>query len=256
MEGTVSYAVPPNALRVFHGFRNNDLLGQDRYLEILGQTFMPGTPYMLAPLGLAAYLPGVVVGEQDPGVLNEFAIIAYTSQRAWEHIMKQTLRGRVYDQTHGGVYDMKRSGASFPAFVEHLPPIAADPYYLFDCATDWQLGTTRVFVGAPASPKISPVTFREALRTFIQKSIPDLRTSGFDQCVVMPADNYVVIWAHANGPVKESFPQWEELRAAARAVAILDAHRIVCAGEPPPITLTQTAALNFIFLRNSAMFLR
>ena len=79
---TISYAVPATALRVFHGFRNQTL-DQDQYLRALGQTFMPGTPYMLAPLGLAAYLPGIVVGEQDSRVPHEFAIIAYPSPETW-----------------------------------------------------------------------------------------------------------------------------------------------------------------------------
>jgi len=255
VEGTVSYAVPPNALRVFHGFRNKTL-SQDRYLDSLGRTFMPGTPYMLAPLGLAAYLPGVIVGEDNTNVPNEFAIIAYASQDAWQHIMNQTLRGRVYNQTHGGVYDMSRSGASFPVSVEHLPPIATDPYYLFDSATDWQLGNTRVFVGVPTSPSVTPVTFRQAIRTFVQESIPHQSSSGVDQCVVMPGDNYAVIWTHVTCSAKGSFPDWGELRSTVRVVANLDAHRVLCADEPPPIMLTQTAALNFIFLRNPTMFLR
>jgi len=255
VEGTISYAVPPSALRVFHGFRNQTL-SEDQYLRVLGQTSMPGAPYMLAPLGLAAYLPGVVVGEQNAEVLNEFAIIAYPSQEVWQHIMNQTLRGRVYNQMHGGVFDLSRSGASFPVFINDLPTIATDPYYLFNCATDWQLGVTRVFVGAPASESVTPFEFRQAIRIAAEKSIPRLSASRFDQCVVMPADRYVVIWTHASTAVKESVPGWEELGATVRVIANLDAQRILCPDEPPPITLTQTTALNFVFLRTPGMFLK
>jgi hypothetical protein len=254
LETNISYAVPATALRVFHGFRNPSL-NQDQYLHSLGQTFMPGTPYMLAPLGLAAYLPGIVVGEQDPRVPNEFAIIAYPSPEIWDHIMHQTLRGRVYDQTHGGVYDPRRSGASFPVFVKHLPPIATDPYYLFDCLTDWQVGVTQVLIGAPIDNSVAPSEFRNAVRSAVETSIPQLERLGFDQCVVMPGDGYVVIWSHANASDKAGIPDWKVLGAKVRVIANLTARRIVCRDEPSPITLTQTAALNFVFLRAPGMFL-
>src|SRR5438105_15957297 len=119
MDLAISYAVPADSLRVFHGFRN-DTLTDPAFRKTLGQTFMPGTPYMLAPLGLSAYLPGVVVGEASPDVPNEFAIIAYPSQQVWKQIMNDTLRGRVYNSTHGGVYDLKRCGASFPVPLNPL----------------------------------------------------------------------------------------------------------------------------------------
>lgn len=251
---TISYAVPATALRVFHGFRNQTL-DQDQYLRALGQTFMPGTPYMLAPLGLAAYLPGIVVGEQDSRVPHEFAIIAYPSPETWDHTMHQTLRGRVYDQTHGGVYDPRRSGASFPVFIKHLPLTATDPYYLFDCLTDWQVGVTRVLIAAPKDGSITPSVFRQSLRSVAGGSIAQLEKLGFDQCVVMPGDGYVVIWSHAAAPVPEGMPDWKLLGADVRVIANLDAQRVICRDEPPSVTLTQTTALNFVFMRMPGFFL-
>lgn len=254
METTMSYAVPANALRVFHGFRNQTL-AQDQYLAALGQTFMPGTPYMLAPLGLAAYLPGVIIGDPSPDVPNEFAIIAYPSQDVWQHIMNGTLRGRVYNQTHGGVYDLKRSGASFPTTLAHLLPLETDPYYVFDGATDWQTGVTSVFVGAPADSTVTGPEFRKAIRAGVERSIPQLNTIGIDQCVVMPGDGYVVIWSHASGPIKNGVSDWTSFGPNVRVIASVEAQRILCRDEPPTVPLAQTTALNFIFLRSQGMFL-
>jgi len=217
MESTVFFAVPKNALRVFHGFRNQTL-SDDAYHTALGQTFMPGTPYMLAPLGLAAYLPGVVIGDPSPDVPNEFAIIAYPSQDVWHHIMNDTLRGRVYNQTHGGIYDLKRSGASFPESLKHLPAVATDPYYSFDGATDWQVGVTRIFVGVPADTSIAGEAFRKIVRTAVENSIGYLTSIGIDQCVVMPGDGYVVIWSHASGEIGAGLPDWQSMGSNVRTV--------------------------------------
>ena len=255
MESTVSFAVPANALRVFHGFRNQTL-SDEAYHTALGQTFMPGTPYMLAPLGLAAYLPGVVVGDSNPEVPNEFAIIAYPSQQIWQYIMNDTLRGRVYNQTHGGVYDLKRSGASFPEPLKHLPVVATDPYYLFDGATDWQVGVTRVFVGAPVDASVAGGIFRKIVRTAAEDSVGYLTSIGIDQCVVMPGDDYVVIWSHASGEIGDGLPDWQSVGSTVRTVVNMEAQRVLCHGEPPTVDVKQTTALNFIFLRRQGMFLR
>ena len=254
MDNTISYAVPPDSLRVFHGFRNQTLT-DEAYRTTLGQTFMPGTPYMLAPLGLSAYLPGVIVGEPSPDVPNEFAIIAYPSQQVWKHIMNDTLRGRVYNSTHGGVYDLNRSGASFPVSLRHLPEVATDPYYVFEGSTDWQTGETQVFVGAPADATVPAADFRHAVRHGVSEAMKAWGDVAIDQCIVMPGDAYVVIWVHARLPLEAGTPDWGYFGPKVRKVASMKAQRIICPGEPPTVTLTQTTALNFIFLRNPELFL-
>jgi hypothetical protein len=62
---------------------------------------------VLQPLGLAACLPGVLANPA-PGLLHAFALICYPSQANWNQGMNGTLRGRVYNQTHGGVYALPR----------------------------------------------------------------------------------------------------------------------------------------------------
>ncbi|MGB0063716.1 MAG: hypothetical protein WBP85_04655 [Terracidiphilus sp.] len=252
MESTISYAVPPNSLRIWHGFRNQTLTEQ-AYKTTLGQTFMPGTPYMLAPLGLAAYLPGVIVGEKSPDVPNEFAIIAYPSQQVWSHIMNDTLRGRVYSSTHGGVYDLQRSGASFPVALKHLPEMATDPYYLFDGSTDWQTGTTKIFVGAPADNTVTGNDFRHAVRQGIEAIVKN--SNAIDQCIVMPGDAFVVIWVHSETAFDIKLPDWSNLGPKVRTIAHMDSQRVICRSEPPTVTLDQTLALNFVFLRAAENFL-
>src|ERR1700732_1877327 len=97
-EHPINYATPTSAIRVFCGF-NRPELNEAQFFTQLGQTFMPGTPYMLQPLGLAAYLPGVVSNPQ-PGLPHEFALICYPSAAVWRRASSETLRGRVYSQTH------------------------------------------------------------------------------------------------------------------------------------------------------------
>src|SRR5579862_1466214 len=131
---TLSFAIPTEAIRVFCGFPNSQL-SEAQFFTQLGQTFMPGTPYMLQPLGLAAYLPGVLHAP-PAGAPHEFALICYPSQAVWNESMNGTLRGRVYNQTHGGVYAMPPSGAAFPVCIDHLPSSVVDPYFLFPTPID------------------------------------------------------------------------------------------------------------------------
>jgi hypothetical protein len=119
---TLSYATPTEAIRVFCGFPNAQL-AEPAFFRQLGQTFMPGTPYMLQPMGLAAYLPSVL-SQPAAGLPHEFALICYPSKAVWDHAMNQTLCGRVYNQTRGGVYAMPPSGAAFPVLIDHLPPLS------------------------------------------------------------------------------------------------------------------------------------
>src|SRR5690242_929047 len=111
-DSNISFAIPTESIRVFWGFPVSQLNEQQFFLQ-LGRTFMPGTPYMIRPLGLAAYLPGVL-SNPAPDLPHEFALICYPSQEVWRQAMTQTLRGRVYNQTHGGVYAMPPSTAAFP----------------------------------------------------------------------------------------------------------------------------------------------
>ena len=79
--------------------------------------------------------------------------------------------------------------------------------------------------------------------------------SGIDQSIVMPGDAYVVVWVDSTLPLQADTPDWGYFGPRVRQIASMDAQRIICRGEPPTVTLNQTSALNFIFLRNPGMFL-
>jgi hypothetical protein len=243
-----AYEVPASALRVFTGYRKPDLPA-DRFRQLLASAFMPGTPYMLQPLGLAAYLPAVTAKDDktQPTVPDEFAIIAYPSQEKWRQIMNDTLRGRVYNQTHGGVYDAK-SHASFPVSLDRLPVQATDPYYLFEVATDWQAGRTAVFIATGPSA-------RAAARSAVLQARPTLNNAGIDQCVVTAGDDWVILWLHSlSGDPTPLLTT--SFVPGLTPLAAMQARRIVCVGEPPNVQLQSNDALNFIFVRATEHFLQ
>jgi len=210
---------------------------------------MPGTPYMLIPLNLSAYLPGAIVGDSDPELPDEFAIIAYPSQEVWNHDIHETLRGRVYNQMHGGVYDLKRSGASFPTNWSNVPEDGLIPYYLFETLTDWQSGATRVVVGARTDTATRADAMRRHVRRNAGSTIERLAVQGFDQAIVMPGAGYCVIWMHSISPSSEELDP-DIFGPASRTILNMDATRVQCGEEPLALTISQTTALNFIFERN------
>jgi hypothetical protein len=249
---TVSYAIQAEAIRVFCGFRNPNL-SEAQFFTQLGQTFMPGTPYMLQPLGLAAYLPGVL-SNPAANLPQEFALICYASPEVWDKAMHSTLRGRVYNQTHGGVYAMPPSGASFPAFVENLPGTAVDPYYLFQQATDWQVGGSKVAVAGKLKVGQSGVDFRTELRSALLNQRSKLEGAGIGQVVTVARDDFAVIWFHSlSGDLQLDT---DFLSGVLSVPTVLENQRVVCVDEPPILNITKSSAYNFIFLRESKYFLR
>ena len=248
----VSHAVPPEAIRVFLGFPRPEL-SQAQFFSELGSTFMPGTPYMLQPLGLAAYLPGVSFNPA-PGLPHEFALICYPSVEVWQAAMHDTLRGRVYNQTHGGVYATPPSGAAFPVHLDNLPPTAADPFYLFSGALDWQTGATRVAVAAKRDPQQSGLAFRAALRNALAAARQGMAATGIDQAIVSARDESVVLWFHC--AADEVTVDLGFLASIVAPSSVLENRRVICRDEPPVLAITGAAAYNFIFLREPKYFLR
>ena len=250
-DANLSYATPTEAIRVFCGFPKRQFT-EAQFFTQLGQTFMPGTPYMLQPLGLAAYLPGVLANPA-PGLPHEFALICYPSQANWNQGMNGTLRGRVYNQTHGGVYATPPSGAVFPVFVDNLPPLAADPFFLFQTAIDWQTGVTHVVVAAKRDAAQSGADFRLALRAALAAERQALLEAGIDQVVVTAPDAFSVIWMH--GVARDFAVPLAFLSRVLAAPTVLRNERVICVEEPPTLSIAASSAFNFIFLREAKYFL-
>jgi len=250
---TISYAIRPEAIRVFVGFPNATLT-EPQFFTQLGQTFMPGTPFMLQPLGIAAYLPGVL-SNPAPNLPHEFALICYASADVWDKGMRGTLRGRIYNQTHGGVYAMPPSGAAFPVEAGHLPDTAVDPYYLFSSVlTDWQTGATKVAVAGRPAAIVDGGPFRANLRQRLLAQLPALAAAGIDQVIVTSSDHFAVMWFHA--PANDFALDLTFLQNAVDNPTVMTNQRIICVDEPPTLNITTSSAYNFIFLREAKYFLR
>jgi hypothetical protein len=251
-ESSLYYAVPSEAIRVFVGFHNPQL-SEAQFFAQLGRTFMPGTPYMLQPLGLAAYLPGVL-SNPAPGLPHEFALICYPSQSNYTQAMTGTLRGRVYSQTHGGVYVLPPSSAAFPVLLDHLPPTGVDPFFLFPIPVDWQTGVTHVAVAGKKDAAQSGDEFRQAIRTAWLTQRPSLQGAGIDQVIVTTTDAFSVFWMH--GSTDELQLPLDFLSAILATPTVLRNERILCMDGPPTVTITASTAFNFIFVREPRYFLR
>src|SRR5687768_431106 len=109
----VTTPVGPLSIRVFAGYQLPALTREAFYKE-LSDTFMPGTPFMLAPLGLSAYVPAVLDLDPAAGMPDEVAIIVYASVDAYNAARRESLQGRMYTHSHAGVFDMARSRGQFP----------------------------------------------------------------------------------------------------------------------------------------------
>jgi len=249
----ILYATPNNAVRVFYGFRSPELTSA-QFLDGLGETFMPGTPYMLRPVGLAAYLAGAIPEEDGSSCPQEVGLVTWPSQEVQRHATRETLRGRVYTQSHGGVYERARTTARFAVPVTTLPPDFIDPFYLFENNTDWQLGTTYLAVGRKLDSEQAGSEFRSVVRDAMVATRTQLANTGFDQCITGVTEDFVVIWIHSGVGADEP-PDLCQTKSYVRYVAGLFTARIICREEPPTIAVSVPSAYNFVFLRNKRFFL-
>ncbi|MGB3549611.1 MAG: hypothetical protein WA993_02900 [Candidatus Binatus sp.] len=237
---------------MFCGFPNAQL-SEPQFFTQLGQTFMPGTPYMLQPLGLAAYLPGVL-SNPPTGLPHEFALICYPSQSVWNAGMNGSLRGRIYNQTHGGVYAVPPSGAAFPILIDNLPTLASDPFFLFPSAIDWQAGFTHVIVGAKKDTAQTGDEFRTALRSELLARRDALRQGGIEQVVATARDAFAIIWMH--GEMADLAGASDFLSNVLAAPIMMRNERTICLDAPPTVSINGSQAFNFVFLREAKYFLK
>ncbi len=251
-----NFNVTANTIRVFAGFRHPDL-NVAAFLEGLGRTFMPGTPYMLQPNGLAAYIPGVVQEEAGSPCPHEIALIIWPSIEVQRMATRETLRGRVYTQSHGGVYDNARTKAYFPKLFDAFDPTKPEDnaFYLFGESIDWQEGATFVHTAAKRDPQMSGVDFRSGVLQLLRDCRAKLQAGGVDECICMVRDDYLIVWSHHIDPQAQNAPSWSLLDAVASLSSAVLATRVICRDEPPVVTVQGTMALNFIFERSAKWFL-
>jgi hypothetical protein len=189
--------VSPEAVRFWRGFKcRNTSYG--KFLQLLGDMFVPLTPQIQAPLGLTAYLLAVLPEEKPDFLPDEIALVFYISQKKYKQTFKTT-GGRTYGRLHSLVFDFKerRSRSGFP---EHLQNelLADTAYSVFTKNVDWMYGKSRVFVGIRKTD-ISVEKFmadgRNILLRYSQQVGEDI-----DGAFVLFSNDYVVFWEHSPDP--------------------------------------------------------
>jgi hypothetical protein len=180
--------VPPDAVRVWRGFRSPSLALPDFYSK-LGTVFVPATVKMQIQAGLSSYIPtipGGVEGKPDT-VPDETAILFWESQATyWNGFTR--LAVRTYTLTHGSVYDAG-SRADFPVlFAGALTKDA--PVFLFDQPADWMRGAVRHFLGARPAGQ-DAVAFRATVASALTQIQKTLKLGG---AVASVSDDAVVYW--------------------------------------------------------------
>ncbi len=198
--------VGPRSTRVFAGYKLPSL-DRDHFYKELGATFMPGTPYMQAPMGLNAYVPAVLDIEHlsshlAPGLAerlpDEVALIVYASLEIYNVAREKSLRRRIYTHSHTAVFDMAspRGGGLFPGGLDE-PTASGDwrSWYLFDRAVDWQAGCAQLaFAVANRVGGGSPDGF--------QRHAADLRepleVAGVHQAICLASEHCAFVWTRTD----------------------------------------------------------
>jgi hypothetical protein len=184
----------PVSARVFAGYRL-PTLNRAAFLSELGKTFMPGTPNMMAPLGLAGYLPAYLDPAEGSKLPDEVALIIYASVAVNQAARNNSLRGRMYTHSHAGVFEMARSRGQFPKLAPAIDETAGrKSWYLWHRPTDWQQGSTLLLA---IERDQDGVDLAAALLASSEAAKASLEAAGIDQVIVMAHADYAVIWLHS-----------------------------------------------------------
>jgi hypothetical protein len=183
--------VPPDAVRVWRGFRLGTLMPAD-FLQALGTIFIPVTAQLQSLYGLTAYLPTVPPTSKPAGVPDEIALVFYRTQQAYNDT-SQIVAGRAYSSLHKTIFAFPASLSGFPALLGSAC-VPDQPYHLFTQAVDWQHGFTQVFVGARPD-SVATGDFNNNLLTFFQRE-QKRPGPGLDGAIFCTTRDYVLYWEH------------------------------------------------------------
>jgi hypothetical protein len=184
--------VPPNAVRVWRGYRDPTKLQLDQFYSKLGTVFVPATVLMQIDAGLCSYTPSVpagLAGKPDT-VPDETAILFWESPETyWNGFTR--LAVRTYTLTHGGVYLTANGQSRADLPVRFTGTLTVDqPVYLFDKPADWMRGTINHFVSERPTG-MDATAFPPAVATVlsnIQKQVP------LDGAIACVGNDYLVYW--------------------------------------------------------------
>jgi hypothetical protein len=188
------FSVPPNAVRVWRGFRLPSL-PLEQFYNKLGTVFVPATVKLQIDAGLHSYTPSVPAGlEGKPDyVPDETAILFWKSQQTYYNGFTR-LAVRTYTLTHGGVYittAQPMSRADFPILFKSQASLKVDaPVFLFDQNADWMNGTIRHIV-AERPRTMDAKTFHTNCAKALTEIQKITSLSGAVACI---GDEYLVYW--------------------------------------------------------------
>lgn len=189
----------PQGIRIWQGYRAKRYLdSRQRFIDTLGELFIPATVQMMEPIGLKSYFP-TILPESKFRLPDEIALVAYDSQDTYYRATKTTTPGRAYGALHGNVFnfssedEIPKSKSAFP--IEYQGALTfGQPYYLCDNLVDWRDNKTNIYC-AQRSPNIS----KEDMLTHINDIIlvwqkQNVNVNG--SILVCEAD-YVLYWEHS-----------------------------------------------------------
>ena len=183
----------PNAIRIFWGYKKEGL-DKSTFFKELGETFMPATPFVLAPTGLNGYLPAVL--NLDPVLKHpdEVALIVYPTVDLYNEARQNSLVGRIYTYSHEGVFDMKQSRGQFPGPSDNpIKHTSIDrwTWYISGKNYDWQNGNSRLIVASSLSNCFT------LLQEFTKKIKGNLVDYGIDEIIIATTATFSTIWFYS-----------------------------------------------------------
>ena len=188
---TLELLASSGSIRIFWGYKQAGVT-QEKFNKDLGETFMPGTPAVLAPLGLNGYLPAVLNHNQPDKYPDEVALIVYPSLELYKEARSNNLLGRIYTYSHAGVFDTERSRGQWPGTIEK--PIKHSVFErwawrVFDSKLDWQKGETRLF--CLESTNVDLYSF---LLNTSNKIKENLASIGVKELIIQCTKDYATLW--------------------------------------------------------------
>jgi hypothetical protein len=192
-KSAITKPVPPDAVRIWRGFKNK-ALSQGKFFADLGSVFVPATVQLQWPSGLDAYIPSFPAGKGKPATVpDETAILFWDSQNAYKSGFN-TLAIRTYTMTHASVYNVQDniSTADFPVLYAGKI-VAKQCYYFFPDEVDWMGGAVFHLVGGRPGGT-TPAKFLASIQdwaTAYQKKRP----AGVSGAILCATADYVVFWS-------------------------------------------------------------
>jgi hypothetical protein len=255
MPSLPSIGTLPASTRVFAGYRLPNAQ-RATFLKELGKTFMPGTPNMLAPLGLGAYVPAFLDPQEGSNLPDEVALIIYASGPVYDAARNNSLRGRMYTHSHAGVFDMKSSGGQFPKVAPEFDtrPDGRKSWCVWNNAVDWQRGATRLLAIEKQDTEVN-VADTVFASTIAQKEA--MEQAGIDQAIAVGTEKYAAVWVHTDqAELKENLaPLVSLVPAGCKLVHNLQAQPIhMINGDEGP-DIQGPGLFSFRFVRDLRFFL-